>query len=63
MQASVARSGACNLTTKACSTVVTANPALTSMLTSIVYRGGALWGAHHALIPGVADVDPLPLVP
>ncbi len=39
---------ACNLQTKACSTVVSANPALTFMLTSIVYRGSALWGAHDA---------------
>lgn len=46
---------ACNLTTKACSTVASGVP----VLTSIAYRGGALWGAILALVPGAADVVPL----
>ena len=46
---------ACNLATKACSTLVSGEP----ILTSIVYRGSQLWGATWALVPGLADVAPL----
>jgi len=46
---------ACNLTTKACSTLVDGVP----ILTAITYRGNALWGASWALVPGLADVTPL----
>ena len=46
---------ACNLETKACSTVATGVP----ILTSIAYRGTALWGSVLALVPGAADVMPL----
>lgn len=43
---------ACNLQTKACSTLVDEVP----ILTTITYRGNALWGSTQALIPGLADV-------
>jgi hypothetical protein len=46
---------ACNLQTKACSTLVSGEP----ILTSITYRGSALWGATWALVPGLADVTQL----
>lgn len=49
---------ACNLTTKACTTVVSGVP----MLTAITFRtDGSLWGVVNALIPGAADV--IQLVP
>lgn len=44
---------ACNLATKACSTVVSGEP----ILTSIAFRtDGSLWAAINALVPGAADV-------
>jgi hypothetical protein len=43
---------ACNLQTKACSVLVDEVP----ILTTITYRGNALWGSTQALIPGLADV-------
>ncbi len=46
---------ACNLSTKACDTLVDGVP----ILTSITYRGNALWGSSLALVPGAADVTPL----
>lgn len=46
---------ACTLSTGSCETVVSGVP----MLTSIAFRGGALWGATWALVPGLADVVPL----
>lgn len=46
---------ACNLATKACSELVDGVP----ILTSITYRGNALWGSILALAPGAADVVPL----
>ena len=46
---------ACNVTTGACSTVVSGIP----ILTAIAFRGGVLWGAILALVPGQADVVPL----
>lgn len=46
---------ACNLQTKVCSTLVSGEP----ILTSIAYRGSALWGATWSLVPGLADVTPL----
>jgi hypothetical protein len=46
---------ACNLQTKACSTLVDELP----ILTAITYRGNALWGATWALVPGMADVTQL----
>jgi len=46
---------ACDVTTGECEAVVDGLP----ILTSITFRGGALWGAINALIPGVADVVPL----
>ena len=46
---------ACSLQTKACSTLVSGVP----ILTSIAYRGSALWGSILALVPGAADVVPL----
>jgi hypothetical protein len=46
---------ACNLTTKTCSTSASGVP----ILTSIAYRGSALWGSILGLVPGQADVVPL----
>jgi hypothetical protein len=46
---------ACSLATKACQTLVDGVP----LLTSIAYRGNALWGASWALVPGLADVTQL----
>lgn len=46
---------ACNLQTKACEVLVDEVP----ILTAIAYRGGALWGASWALVPGMADVTQL----
>lgn len=47
---------ACNLTTKACQTVVSGAP----ILTSIAFRNdNSLWGATWSLIPGQADVTQL----
>jgi|SRR5689334_7632456 hypothetical protein len=46
---------ACSVATGACQTVLSGVP----MLTSIAFRGGALWGAVGALVPGFADVVPL----
>jgi hypothetical protein len=46
---------ACSVATGACQTVLSGVP----MLTSIAFRGGALWGAVGALVPGLADVVPL----
>jgi DNA-binding beta-propeller fold protein YncE len=46
---------ACEVTTGACQTVVSGIP----ILTSIEFRGNALWGAIWALVPGLADVVPL----
>jgi hypothetical protein len=46
---------ACNLATKACQSLVDEVP----ILTSIAYRGNALWGASWALVPGLADVTQL----
>lgn len=43
---------ACTLATGACSEVVSD----IFMLTAIAFRGGELWGATNALIPGLADV-------
>jgi hypothetical protein len=44
---------ACNLATKACQTVVSGIP----ILTSIAFRGdNSLWGATWSLVPGQADV-------
>jgi hypothetical protein len=43
------------VTTVACSTLVSGKP----ILTSIAYRGAALWGATWSLVPGLADVTPL----
>ncbi len=44
---------ACNLTTKACETIVSGVP----MLTAITFRkDGSLWGTVNSLIPGLADV-------
>jgi hypothetical protein len=31
------------------------------ILTAITFRASGLWGAHDALPPHPADVDPLPL--
>jgi hypothetical protein len=46
---------ACNLATKACSTLVDGVP----ILTGIAYRDKALWGASWSLVPGLADVSQL----
>lgn len=46
---------ACNVALGTCQTVVSRLP----MLTSIAFRGDALWGAIWALAPGRADVVPL----
>jgi len=46
---------ACNLQTKSCTSLVDGVP----ILTSIAYRGSALWGSILALVPGAADVVPL----
>lgn len=46
---------ACNLATKACSTVVSGKP----VLTSITFRNHRLWGATNSFFPGT-DVTPLP---
>ena len=45
---------ACNLTTKACSTVVSDEP----VLTSITFRKSGLWGATNSFFPGT-DVTQL----
>ena len=54
---------ACNLATKACSTVVDGVP----ILTSITYRGSAIWGAIWSLVPEAApppfSADVVPLLP
>lgn len=46
---------ACELATEACQTVIDGVP----ILTSITFRGSALWGSILALVPGAADVVPL----
>jgi len=43
---------ACDVATGTCQTVASGIP----MLTSIAFRGGTLWGAVGALVPGLADV-------
>jgi hypothetical protein len=45
----------CSAATGACSVVVAGIP----ILTAIAFRGGTLWGASFALVPGLADVAPL----
>ena len=54
---------ACNLTTKVCQTVASRVP----MLTTIAYRGSALWGSIWSLIPLDApppfSADVVPLLP
>lgn len=54
---------ACNLATKACQTVASGVP----MLTTIAYRGSALWGSIWSLIPLGApppfSADVVPLLP
>jgi hypothetical protein len=46
---------ACNIATKAGSTLVDGVP----ILTGIAYRDKALWGASWSLVPGLADVTQL----
>jgi len=47
---------ACDIGTGACESIVSGLP----ILTAIAFRGEALWGAILALVPGAADVVPLP---
>jgi hypothetical protein len=54
---------ACNLTTKACTTVAAGVP----ILTTVAYRGTALWGSIWSLVPAAApppfSADVVPLLP
>jgi hypothetical protein len=47
---------ACDVGTGTCTTVASGIP----ILTSIAFRGDTLWGSIWALVPGMADVVPLP---